>query len=53
MGATKTTVAPNLQRSFPTLIRLGAPVRWIDRSGRRLCGTVLLLAAIIASPPLW
>jgi hypothetical protein len=53
MGATKTTVTPNLKRSFPTLIRLGAPLRWIARSRRRLLGAATLIVAIIASPPLW
>jgi hypothetical protein len=52
MGATKTTVTPNLKRSFPTLIRLGAPLRWIARSRRRLLGAATLIVAIIASPPL-
>ena len=42
-----------LHRSFPTLMSLGAPLRWVGRSRRRLWGTALLTLAIIASPPLW
>ena len=53
MGVTKTTLAPNLKRSFPTLIRVGEPLRWIARSRRRLCGAALLIVTIVASPPLW
>jgi hypothetical protein len=52
MGATKTTVTPNLKRSFPTLIRLGAPLRWIAGSRRRLLGAAVLIVAIVATPPL-
>jgi hypothetical protein len=53
MGATKTIVVPNLRRSFPTLIRLGAPLRWIARSRRRLWIAAVLIVAIVATPPLW
>jgi hypothetical protein len=42
-----------LHRSFPTLVMLGAPLRWIGKSRRRICGATLLLLAIIASPSLW
>jgi hypothetical protein len=42
-----------LHRSFPTLMSLGALLRWVGRSRRRLWGTALLTLAVIASPPLW
>ena len=42
-----------LRRSFPTLILLGAPLRWIGKSRRRMWGTALLIVVMLASPPLW
>ncbi len=42
-----------LQRSFPTLILLGAPMRWIGKSRKRICMAVTLVLVILASPPLW
>jgi hypothetical protein len=52
-GAMRMTRLATLHRSFPTLTSLGAPLRWVGRSRRRLWGTALLTLAIIASPPLW
>ena len=42
-----------LHRSFPTLMSLGAPLRWVGRSRRRIWAVTLSILAIIASPPLW
>jgi hypothetical protein len=42
-----------LHRSFPTLMLLGAPLRWIGKSRRRVFGAVILMATITAGPPLW
>ncbi len=42
-----------LRRSFPTLMVLGAPLRWIGKSRRRIWGMALLMAVMLASPPLW
>jgi hypothetical protein len=42
-----------LRRSFPTVMLIGAPFRWIGRSRRRIWGTVLATAVAIAVPPLW
>jgi hypothetical protein len=40
-------------RSFPTLLLVAAPIRWIGKSRKRIYGAVILVLAIIASPPLW
>ena len=37
------TRVANLQRSFPTLILLGVPLRWIAKSRRRVLSTALLI----------
>ena len=42
-----------LRRSFPTLMLLGTPLRWIGKSRRRVVGTALLTLAVVASVPLW
>ena len=53
MGGTKTTVGPILKRSFPTITLLGAPLRWVARSRRRIWGATVFMLVIVASPPLW
>ncbi len=42
-----------MRRSFPTLILLSAPLRWVGKTWRRVIGAALLTLAIIASLPLW
>jgi hypothetical protein len=42
-----------LHRSFPTFMLLGAPLRWICKSRRRIWGAALSILVIIASPPFW
>lgn len=43
----------SLQRSFPTLVLILAPFRWVGKSWRRVWGVVLVVLAIVAVPPLW
>ena len=50
MGMTRLAT---LQRCFPTLILLAAPLRWIGKNRWRVCGAALLMLGIIASPLLW
>ncbi len=43
----------SLKRSFPTFRLMTAPIRWIGKSRRRIGTTILVMLAILASPPLW
>jgi hypothetical protein len=47
------TRVASVRRSFPTLVLLAAPVRWVGQSRRRILAAVLLILAIMASPPAW
>jgi hypothetical protein len=40
------------RRRFPTLVVAGAPIRWIGKSRKRICVAVILVLAILATPPL-
>jgi hypothetical protein len=42
-----------LSRSFPTLMLLSAPLRWIGKSRRRIWGIALLMVVMLAGAPLW
>ncbi|MHC5541196.1 hypothetical protein ACYOEI_23490 [Singulisphaera rosea] len=43
----------SLQRSFPTLLLILAPFRWVGKSRRRVWGVILAALATLAAPPLW
>lgn len=40
-------------RSFPTLVLMGAPLRWIGKSRRRIVVAAVFALVITAGPPLW
>jgi hypothetical protein len=52
-GVIGMTRLATVRRSFPTLMLIAAPFRWIGRSRRRIWGAVLATLVAIAVPPLW